>query len=133
MLEIFERIEDGDFGPLDSTSLFATGISSGGYMTSRMAVSYPGRFRALAIHSASYATCSGPLCSVPEDLPADHPPALFLHGELDPTVPVATMRAYADALSAQGTPVETVIDPAGGHEWIAEAPIEIPAWFARIR
>jgi hypothetical protein len=44
MLEIFARIEDGDFGPLDATSLFATGISSGGYMTSRMAVSYPGRF-----------------------------------------------------------------------------------------
>jgi dienelactone hydrolase len=133
MLEIFERIADGDFGPVDGTSLFATGISSGGYMTSRMAVSYPGRFRALAIHSASYATCSGPLCSVPDALPADHPPTLFLHGEADATVPIATMRAYADALSTQGTPVATVVDPSAGHEWIADAPIEIPTWFASAR
>lgn len=70
---------------------------------------------------------------MPESLPADHPPALFLHGELDATVPIATMRAYEGALSAQGTPVRAVIDPTAGHEWIAEAPIEIPAWFARMR
>ena len=54
MLEIFAAIDDVDgvFGHLDGSRLFATGISSGGFMTSRMALSYAGRFEALAIHSA---------------------------------------------------------------------------------
>ena len=42
-------------GPLDPSRLLAIGVSSGGYMTSRMAVSYPGKFRALAI--AAGASC----------------------------------------------------------------------------
>ncbi|HET9992660.1 MAG TPA: PHB depolymerase family esterase, partial [Kofleriaceae bacterium] len=66
-------ITAGTFGPIDPSRLYAMGISSGGFMTSRMAVSYPGVFRALADHSGSYATCSA-ICVVPTPLPADHPP-----------------------------------------------------------
>ena len=56
MVAIFDGIAYRDYGELDESSLYASGISSGGYMTSRMAVSYPGRFKALAINAASYAT-----------------------------------------------------------------------------
>ncbi len=128
MLEIFDRIEAGEFGALDTDQAFAAGLSSGGYMTSRMAVSYPGRFQALAIHSASYATCIGSLCALPA-LPEDHPPTLFLHGELDDIVPVWTMTAYADVLSEQGTAVEVSVDAESGHEWIAEDPQRLRDWF----
>jgi dienelactone hydrolase len=129
MLGVFAGIEAGNFGALDASSLFAMGFSSGGYMTSRMAVSYPGRFRSLAIQSASYATCGGSLCTVPATLPADHPPTLFLHGALDTFVPVSTMSLYETALRTQGITTRVVIDSARAHEWLPVAPDEVVAWF----
>lgn len=129
LLAILTGIHDGALGPLDPAHLYAMGISSGGYMTSRMAVSYPGVFRALVVHSASYATC-GVACIIPPVLPADHPPTLFLHGAKDPIVPVAQMLLYRDELTQQGHTVDSVIDAAAGHEWIAAAVPAVGAWFA---
>jgi dipeptidyl aminopeptidase/acylaminoacyl peptidase len=128
MVDLFAAIEAGELGPLDPARLVAGGISSGGYMTSRMAVSYPGRFAALAIHSGSYATCAAALCAVPA-LPADHPPTLFLHGALDAVVPAWTMELYSAALEAGGASVSVVTDDFAGHEWIEAAPASITAWF----
>lgn len=127
--DILEELGDGTFGPIDTRRLFATGMSSGGYMTSRMAVSHAGRFRALAIQSASYATCLGPVCGVPGDLPEDHPPTLFLHGVIDPIVPIWTMYPYRDRLAAQGTPTRTVKSTFATHEFLPAAPGEVLAWF----
>lgn len=129
MIALFTALEHGDFGPLDPTRLFAAGISSGGYMTSRMAVSYPGRFSALAIQSASYATCSGALCILPTGMPADHPPTLFLHGDADVVVPIDTMRGYASALERAGIEVRVVEEAGADHRWLAAAPAEIVAFF----
>lgn len=131
METIFAAIADGTFGPVDASRMHAAGISSGGYMTSRMGITWPERFASLAIQSASYATCGGALCSVPEDLPVTHPPTLFLHGEADAIVPVSTMRAYATALEETGVPVEVVTDAEAGHRWLTVAPEAIPAWFER--
>lgn len=128
MLDIFAEVEAGTFGPVNSDRLYAAGISSGGYMTSRMAVSYAGKFKALAIQSASYATCAGPTCLVPS-LPEDHPPTLFLHGELDTVVPIYTMLPYATKLVEQGTETIKEVDPLAGHEWLATAPAVIAEWF----
>jgi dienelactone hydrolase len=128
MLAIFAAIDDGVFGPLDSDTMYATGISSGGYMTSRMAVSYPGRFAGLAIQSASYAPCSGPLCVVP-DLDPSHPPTLLLAGAEDPIVPLSTVETYYDALLAATVHTELVVDEDAGHEWISAAPDATLAWF----
>lgn len=133
MLALFDAIADGTFGPLDPSSLFATGISSGGYMTSRMAIAYPGRFSALAVVAGSYATCAGLLCRVPDDLPADHPPTLFAHGVDDLTVPIDTMRSYEAALRVQRIPTERIEEPGTGHAWPAAAVEPIPAWFRRFR
>lgn len=127
MISIFQAIRAGRFGALDPERLYAMGISSGGFMTSRMATSYRGMFRALAVHSGSYATCSA-LCIVPP-LPADHPPTLFLHGLLDPLVPVVTMEQYRDALSRDGHEVRTVINKTATHEWIPEGPQAVTDWF----
>jgi len=132
-------IAAGVFGPLDESSLYATGLSSGGYMTSRMALSYPGKFKALAIESASWATClsgGGPsgsgMCTVPSTLPAMHPPTLLLHGTLDTTIiPEWTVTAYVTALTASGVPEKEVDDANGGHQWIPEAPSAVLAWFQK--
>lgn len=127
VVQLIEATADGTFGPLDPGRRYAMGISSGGFMTSRMAVSYAGTFRALAIASASYATCSV-TCAVP-DLPADHPPTLFLHGDADPIVPVATMVTYRDKLVAGGFAVDSIVDTGAGHAWLPEGKTAIPAWF----
>ena len=128
MLEIFAALDAGRFGPLDRAKLYATGISSGGYMSSRMAIAYPGRFSSIAVQSASYASCSGPICSVPA-LDAQHPPTLLLHGRLDVTVPLATAEAYQQKLEQAGVATRLVVDDAMGHAWIPAAPEEVAGWF----
>jgi predicted esterase len=131
MRNLFAAIDDdnGPFGPLNSERLYATGISSGGFMTSRMAVSYPGRFRALAIHSGGYAWCSA-VCVLPSSLPASHPPTLFVHGLNDLVVTPGVMTMYREALEADGVEVDVVIDDNAAHEWTGLAVDAIPAWFA---
>lgn len=129
MLAIFAAIEHGSFGALNAVRLFAAGISSGGYMTSRMAVSYPGRFKALAVLSGSYATCGGPLCVVPA-LPPSHPPTLFLHGRDDLIVPPSTMELYHTKLQRAGLRTAAIVHDLAGHQWIPEAPAAITDWFS---
>jgi dienelactone hydrolase len=125
---LLQAIRDGYFGPLDPDRQYATGISSGGYNSSRMAVSFPGEFKALAIQAGSYATCSGPFCVVSE-LPDDHPPTTFLHGFVDLTVPWWSMDLYYDRLLYQGIETTRYTNPQGGHEWFAASPQHILAWF----
>lgn len=123
---LLDAMRGTTFGVLDASRFYAMGISSGGYMTSRMAVSYPGTFRALVVASASYATC-GQVCSVPA-LPADHPPTLFLHGGADNIVPLSTMTPYRDAL---GGNAESIVNDGAGHEWLVDGIVAIPDWFSR--
>mgnify|MGYP000154932707 CR=1 FL=1 len=130
MLDIFAAIDDGEFGPLDGERLFAGGISSGGYMTSRVGLEYRARVRALAIASASYATCSGALCEVPSQS-SEHPPTLFLHGSDDAVVPIDTMFDYRDALLDAGVVTDAIVAEGVGHGWIDAAPQAIVAWFDR--
>jgi predicted esterase len=127
MLTLIDAIANGDFGPLNGDRLYASGVSSGGYMASRVALTYAG-VKAIAVHSASYMTCAASICVVPT-LESSHPPALFLHGELDPVVPMMTMELYRDALVDAGVQTKTVTDPAVGHEWIPASPSAMVAWF----
>jgi poly(3-hydroxyoctanoate) depolymerase len=128
MQGLLAAISGGGFGTVDPHRLYAMGISSGGFMTSRMAVSYAGKFRALVDHSASYATC-GQTCLVPTPLPADHPPTLFLHGDGDNVAPISIVRPYLDALLAEGHEAKLVTDPDAGHEWLAAGELAVPDWF----
>ncbi len=123
------EMEEGRFGPLDTSRMYAGGISSGGYMTSRMAEAYPGRFSALAVISASWATCAGAICTVPSSMPADHPPTFFGHGETDVVVPIATMKDYRDALDDAGFETETMTMPGKGHTWFDGEAEAVVAWF----
>ena len=126
---LFDAIENGAFGNLNPNKKFATGISSGGYNTSRMAVTWPGEFRALAVQSGSYATCSGPVCFVPNNLPANHPPTYFLHGWVDLVVPWWSMDLYYEELIDSGIPAGRTTNWLASHEWIPEAPSKILSWF----
>lgn len=127
--KVIAGLAGGQFGSVDMERLYATGMSSGGYNTSRMAVSFPGRFKALAIQSASYANCAGFYCNVPQSLPDSHPPTLFLHGGRDYVVPIGTMESYRERLDDQGVETQKVIAPTLGHEYLPAAPQAISDWF----
>jgi hypothetical protein len=128
---LFAQIDGGQLGALSATRWYATGVSSGGFMTSRMAVSYPGRFRSLVIAAGSYASCPGGVatCAIPP-LPADHPATEFLQGGADVLVPESLMFAYYDALVAGGFTTAAKIDPSMLHGWLFSSPADVPAWFA---
>jgi poly(3-hydroxyoctanoate) depolymerase len=128
MLALFEAIDGGQFGALDRTALRAAGISSGGFMTSRMAASYPGQFQALAIQSGGWATF--PVAPMPVTLPADHPPTLFLHGSQDFIVPLAAAKGYHASLRDIGVATE-LITAEVPHQWLVSAADEVAAWFKK--
>jgi hypothetical protein len=130
----FGQITGGNYGSASQYNMnqrYAYGISSGGYNTSRMAVSFNGSnvWKALAVISASYATCSGPICIVPT-LPSNHPPTKFYHGTADIIVPISTMRLYYNQLVAQGK--QTVkVEHSLGHQLTADdlGTGGVKAWF----
>lgn len=125
---LFDAIDLGVFGHLDGGRKYATGISSGGYNTSRMALTWPGEFKALVVHSASWATCGGALCVMPINMPEDHPPTKFIHGLFDPIAPWWAMDLYYDRLLYEGIETErlTVSD---GHSWFSSSPNAVVNWF----
>ena len=130
--KLFSELKTGGFGSssqYDMDRRYAYGISSGGYNSSRMAVTFNQRkkwyqrssewdnensWRALAIISASYANCTGPVCVVPS-LPSNHPPTKFWHGFGDLIVPKFTADWYYQALWDDNVPVEFEEHP-DGHE-----------------
>jgi dipeptidyl aminopeptidase/acylaminoacyl peptidase len=59
----------------------------------------------------------------------DHPPTLFLHGDLDVVVPITAVLPYLDALRAEGHEAKLVTDLLAGHQWLRAGPQVIPAWF----
>jgi len=131
---------DDTFGPIDEDNIFATGISSGGYMTSRMAEAYNDRtdpveniyhFKALAIMAGSWCDCIGILCNVPPpaQLPSNHPPTLFLHGARDFTVPIETAKEYYENLLAARFNTSFIEHPTAGHEWIENSGEYILSYF----
>lgn len=128
---VFKGIRQGKFGPLNNQRKYATGISSGGYNTSRMAETWPGEFKALVVHSGSWATCLGPVCVLPGDIPADHAPTKFIHGFIDTIVPWWTMDLYYDRLQYEGIETERLTIATGGHEWFKQSPKAVLDWFNR--
>lgn len=132
--DFFNEIKNGSYGSSAQYNMnqrYAYGISSGGYNSSRMAVTFNGSsvWKALAVISASYATCAGPLCVVPS-LPSNHPPTKFYHGTLDLIVPMFTMETYYNKLVAAGKETAKSLH-VGGHELSAEnlGTGGVKAWF----
>lgn len=128
---VFAAIGQGVFGPLNGARKYAVGISSGGYNTSRMALSWPGQFKALVVHSASWATCAAALCTLPREMPPDHPPTKFIHGLFDTLAPWYAMDRYYDRLLYEGIETSRLTVYYGGHEWFEQSPQAVVDWFGR--
>lgn len=131
MERLFQEIALQTFGPLDPERQYAMGLSSGGYMSSRLAIAYPDQMQAIAIQSASYASCISSLpCPVTAaDLPDDHAPTLLMAGYWDAIVPLYTIDDYAAALEDDGTPVDLQVVGNAGHQWTSKSPGRVLGWF----
>lgn len=129
--EVINRIKTLRFGPLNRNRIYATGISSGGYNTSRLTITFPNTFKAIAIQSGSYATCLGILCNLPDELPTNHAPTLFVHGKKDIAVPLFTAQKYHELLVDHGIESEIYVDQELGHGWSKDSPRVIVDWFNR--
>jgi len=132
--DFFGEIAGGSYGAASQYNLskrYAYGISSGGFNSSRMAVTFNGSsvWKALGIVAASYATCSYSCGSIPT-LPSNHPPTKFWHGQNDTLVPITTMYAYYNKLGQQGL-VRQKLEHPGGHALTVDnlGAGGIKAWF----
>jgi len=134
VLALLSGIGEGRFGAGTSLeAVHAVGFSSGGYMTSRMAYNYEGRFKSLAIASASYYYCGGEYCpaSIAASLKSiykTHPPTLFMHGTKDSLVPVSTSETYYKNLKANNVATRRVTVKNMDHQWMPDAYKEVLAW-----
>ena len=73
---------------IDPSKVYATGISNGGFMTSRLGCQLSSKIAAIAVVAASMeANTIAPDCS-----PGLAVPALYIHGTLDPLVPLVYTR-----------------------------------------
>ncbi|MCX6172209.1 MAG: hypothetical protein NT048_05140 [Flavobacterium sp.] len=68
---------------VDGTKIYATGISNGGFMSSRLGCELSNRIAAIAVDAATIeATTIASSCN-----PGRPVPAIYIHGTLDPLVP----------------------------------------------
>jgi polyhydroxybutyrate depolymerase len=68
---------------VDGTKIYATGISNGGFMSSRLGCELSNRIAAIAVDAATIeATTIAPSCN-----PGRPVPAIYIHGTTDPLVP----------------------------------------------
>lgn len=122
----------GTYGPCDSGNLHAVGFSSGAYMASRMAVNYASSFRSISVNSGAYYYCDGACTEKIADQLAGsvwkaHPPALFLHGTVDDTVPQKTSQMYYERLQKEGVATKRVTARVN-HQWLPAAAQQVVSW-----
>lgn len=89
--------------PVDAARMYATGISNGGFMSSRLGCELGNRIAAIAVVAATMeALTISPGCN-----PARPIPALYIHGTTDPLVPFT-----GGVMTAGGTAGGTILSHA---------------------
>lgn len=139
--EIFDYIQNNP--QLNGNRVYVAGISSGGFMTSRLAMRFSDKIKAVYINSAGdadmseqYETkgilkCNSTVTfdkSVPI-VPKNHPKALIIHGDADGLVPFEMDELYAQGLQNAGVEHEFIAVPGGTHTWFVEYNNKILDWF----
>jgi polyhydroxybutyrate depolymerase len=85
---------------VEGTKIYATGISNGGFMSSRLGCELSNRIAAIAVDAATIeATTISPSCN-----PGRPVPAIYIHGTADPLVPFT-----GGVMTAVGTAGGTVL------------------------
>ncbi|MBI9066789.1 MAG: dienelactone hydrolase family protein [Salinivirgaceae bacterium] len=108
---------------IDTTRIYLTGLSMGGFGTFAMAQIYPDYFAAIA------PICGGGTPSLLKF--SKNIPAWVFHGEIDPVVPLSSSQMMVDAMNANGAEVKFTIYKGVDHfSWIpAYNESELFEWF----
>jgi len=136
--DLLNWVKKNDWARLDAGQAYVAGISSGGFMASRLAHVFPSRIRAVCIVSAGNADSvkmGHKLVSIfdsstTQTISVSHPSALILHGTADRLVPVDMARRYFHDLQAAGVRVRYEEIPGGRHAWHAAFNKIILEWFS---
>ena len=134
---LFSWMEKNPKLKFDMNKLYVAGISSGGFMTSRLAQAFPLKFRAACVIAAgnpdSFRFVSDlPLAEEADPSPAitsKHPPTLILHGTKDNIVPLEKGERYYQELKKAGVETEIHEIPGGRHLWPEQYNQRIVQWF----
>jgi predicted peptidase len=108
---------------VDTTRIYLTGLSMGGFATWQWASAYPQRFAAIA------PVCGGGDIQFADDI--SKVPVWAFHGQDDPVVPDKRTVEMVDAVNANGGHAKKTIYPGVGHNsWInAYNDQELYTWF----
>jgi predicted peptidase len=99
---------------IDTTRVYLTGLSMGGFGTWDTAFEYPDTFAAIA------PICGGAGVRWVTASRLKHMPAWIFHGDKDGAVPVENSHKIHDALQKLGAPVKLTLYPGIGHDsWTA--------------
>ena len=133
--QLLSYCSKGSFGSCNVKDVHAIGFSSGGYMTSRVAINYGiSKFQSVSLMAGSFYYCYGSDCSddiansVPSSVWDNHPPTLFLHGTKDSLVPADTSKLYYKYIKGKGIETKRLTTNGKDHQWTANAPSEILSW-----
>ncbi len=115
--------------PVDTTRIYLTGLSMGGFGTWDWALYRPHRFAALA------PICGGTPWHAFQVSKIRHLPIWVFHGALDPVVPIAGSSAIVGALKQMGADVNFTVYPYAGHDSWTETydNPELYDWFKQHR
>ncbi len=96
---------------IDTTRIYLTGLSMGGFGTWAWASQYPAQFAAIA------PVCGGGDIQFADEL--KNTPVWAFHGETDPVVPVKRTIEMVEAVNANGGSARMTIYPGVGHDsWV---------------
>jgi predicted peptidase len=99
---------------IDTSRVYLTGLSMGGFGTWETAFEYPDTYAAIA------PVCGGAGVRWVTAERIKHLPAWIFHGDKDGAVPVENSHKIHDALKKIGAPVKLTIYPGVGHDsWTA--------------
>ena len=134
LIDLWSQLSRGLHGyKFNLNKIHAAGLSSGGFMTSRMGFSYPGMFSSLSINAGSYYDCDG-ICDKYLDefekkLIDLHPPTQILQGSTDPVVlPSANVDYDRELNRRDWIPNRRILRDRVGHRWLDESPELILDW-----
>lgn len=123
---------------LDADNVYVTGISIGGFMSSRLANHYGRNIKAIAIHSGGNAdhvfVSPSNKCYIEYNfnnnkISPDHARTLIIHGTNDTIIPYEVAIAYYNALKEAGTGVKLIPKENAGHTWFEDYNKYIFDWF----
>lgn len=122
--DLFQWMEKNTKITFDISRVHGVGISSGGFMASRLALAFPDKWASLIVIAAGNADSFPQIPSFPLDSKAlgseistQHPPTLIIHGAGDRIVPFVYGERYFQDLKQAGIKTEMLVIPEGGHQW----------------